>query len=72
MPDDNQGKRGLQIYKNKAGLPSLGLRLETICRCIAHLRNHALVEIIGRDVKILNIDGLNCLVAGHHLHLEWI
>lgn len=27
MPDDNQGKRGLQIYKNKAGLPSLATSL---------------------------------------------
>lgn len=44
----------------------LGLRLETICRCIAHLRNHELVEIVGRDVKILNIEGLRYLVAGHH------
>lgn len=44
----------------------LGLRLETICRCIAHFRNHALAEIVGRDVKILNIEGLRYLIAGHH------
>lgn len=44
----------------------LGLRLETVCRCIEHFRNHALVEIVGRDVKILNIEGLRYLIAGPH------
>ncbi|MNY38223.1 Anaerobic regulatory protein [compost metagenome] len=44
----------------------LGLRLETICRGIAHLRDQALVEISGRDVKILNLEGLKQLIAGCH------
>lgn len=35
----------------------LGLRLETICRGIAHLRDQGLVEITGRDVKILDLEG---------------
>lgn len=41
----------------------LGLRLETICRCIARLQLHALVEISGRDVKIVNMEGLRYLAA---------
>ncbi|MHC8286847.1 cyclic nucleotide-binding domain-containing protein [Pseudomonas sp. XS1P51] len=44
----------------------LGLRLETICRGIAHLRDWELVEISGREVKVLNIDGLKQLVTGCH------
>ncbi|MFJ2362285.1 fumarate/nitrate reduction transcriptional regulator Fnr [Pseudomonas sp. NPDC087697] len=44
----------------------LGLRLETICRGIAHLRDQALVEVSGRNVKILDMDGLKHLVAGCH------
>ncbi|CAI8702582.1 Transcriptional regulatory protein btr [Pseudomonas chlororaphis] len=44
----------------------LGLRLETICRGIAHLRDQALVEISGREVKVLNMEGLKQLVAGCH------
>ncbi|PMY56048.1 MULTISPECIES: fumarate/nitrate reduction transcriptional regulator Fnr [Pseudomonas] len=44
----------------------LGLRLETICRGIAHLRDSELVEISGRNVKVLNLDGLKQLVAGCH------
>ncbi|WP_339502894.1 fumarate/nitrate reduction transcriptional regulator Fnr [Pseudomonas silesiensis] len=44
----------------------LGLRLETICRGIAHLRDQALVEVSGRDVKILNLEGLKQLIAGCH------
>lgn len=44
----------------------LGLRLETICRGIAHLRDQALVEISSRNVKILNMDGLKHLVTGYH------
>jgi len=44
----------------------LGLRLETICRGIAHLRDQGLVEVSGRDVKILDMDGLKQLVAGCH------
>ncbi|WLI13877.1 MULTISPECIES: helix-turn-helix domain-containing protein [Pseudomonas] len=44
----------------------LGLRLETICRGIAHLRDHALVEVSGREVKILDMDRLKHLVAGCH------
>lgn len=44
----------------------LGLRLETICRGIAHLRDQGLVEVSGRDVKILDMDGLKQRVAGCH------
>lgn len=44
----------------------LGLRLETICRGIARLREQALVEVSGREVKILNMEGLKHLVAGCH------
>lgn len=44
----------------------LGLRLETICRGIARLREQALVEVSGREVKILNMGGLKHLVAGCH------
>ncbi|RON09922.1 Crp/Fnr family transcriptional regulator [Pseudomonas brassicacearum] len=44
----------------------LGLRLETICRGIAHLRDQALVEISGRNVKVLNMEGLKHLIAGCH------
>ena len=42
----------------------LGLRLETICRGIAHLRDQGLVEIDGRNVNIQNMDGLKQLVVG--------
>jgi CRP/FNR family transcriptional regulator, anaerobic regulatory protein len=44
----------------------LGLRLETICRGIAHLRDQALVEVSARNVKILDMEGLKHLVAGCH------
>lgn len=44
----------------------LGLRLETICRAIAHLRDRGLVEISGREVEIHNLNGLRQLVAGCH------
>jgi len=44
----------------------LGLRLETICRGIAHLRDQGLVEVSGRDVKIQNLEGLKQLIAGCH------
>jgi CRP/FNR family transcriptional regulator len=44
----------------------LGLRLETICRGIAHLRDQGLVEISGRNVKVLNLEGLKQLVVGCH------
>jgi CRP/FNR family transcriptional regulator, anaerobic regulatory protein len=44
----------------------LGLRLETICRGIAHLRDQGLAEISGREVKVLNLEGLKQLVAGCH------
>ncbi|MCQ4322231.1 helix-turn-helix domain-containing protein [Stutzerimonas stutzeri] len=36
----------------------LGLRLETICRAIAYLRDNRLAVISGRDVRILDMDGL--------------
>ncbi|WP_409318260.1 fumarate/nitrate reduction transcriptional regulator Fnr [Pseudomonas sp. KCJK9016] len=42
----------------------LGLRLETICRGIAHLRDQGLVEISGRDVKVLDLEGLKQMIAG--------
>jgi CRP/FNR family transcriptional regulator len=42
----------------------LGLRLETVCRGIAHLRDQGLAEISGRDVKIKNMEGLKQLVVG--------
>lgn len=48
----------------------LGLRLETICRGIAHLRDLGLVEITGRDVTIQNMDGLKQLIVGCHRHLR--
>ncbi len=44
----------------------LGLRLETICRGIAHLRDQGLVSIAGRNVTILDMEGLKQLVAGCH------
>ena len=44
----------------------LGLRLETICRGIAHLRDRGLVEVTGRDVRILDMDELKKMVAGCH------
>jgi CRP/FNR family transcriptional regulator len=48
----------------------LGLRLETVCRGIAHLRDQGLVEITGRDVNIQNMDGLKQLIVGCHRHLS--
>jgi len=48
----------------------LGLRLETICRGIAHLRDQGLVEIKGRDVNIQDMDGLRQLIAGCHRSLR--
>ncbi|CAI8835918.1 DNA-binding transcriptional dual regulator FNR [Pseudomonas sp. IT-196MI5] len=48
----------------------LGLRLETICRGIAHLRDQGLVEINGRDVNILNMDGLKQLIVGCHRNIR--
>jgi CRP/FNR family transcriptional regulator len=47
----------------------LGLRLETVCRGIAHLRDQGLAEISGRDVKIKNMEGLKQLVVGCHKSL---
>jgi CRP/FNR family transcriptional regulator len=46
----------------------LGLRLETICRGIAHLREQNLVDISGRNVKILNLPGLKQRVVSCHRH----
>ena len=48
----------------------LGLRLETICRGIAHLRDLGLVEITGREVNIQNMDGLKQLIEGCQRHLR--
>jgi CRP/FNR family transcriptional regulator len=42
----------------------LGLRLETICRAIAYLREKGIVRISGRSVEILDIDQLRGLVNG--------
>ena len=42
----------------------LGLRLETICRGIAHLREQGLAHIDGRNVTIHDLDGLKRRVAG--------
>lgn len=47
----------------------LGLRLETICRGISHLRDQGLVIVKARDVKIQNMEGLKQLVAGCNRHL---
>lgn len=47
----------------------LGLRLETVCRGLAHLREQGLAVVVGRDVKILNEEGLKQLVAGCNRHL---
>lgn len=47
----------------------LGLRLETVCRVLAHLREHDLVVVEGRNVKIQNMEGLKQLVAGCNRHL---
>jgi len=42
----------------------LGLRLETICRGIAHLRDSGLIHLSGRTVQILDQPGLTRLVDG--------
>jgi len=42
----------------------LGLRLETVCRSIAHLRELAMVRISGRTVEILDLNALHSLVTG--------
>jgi CRP/FNR family transcriptional regulator len=42
----------------------LGLRLETICRAIAHLRENGIVRISGRAVEILSQSRLKALVNG--------
>ena len=44
----------------------LGLRLETVCRSIAHLRDLRLVTINSRNVEIHDLCGLTQLVAGCH------
>lgn len=43
----------------------LGLRLETICRCIAHLRQMGIVHFKGRTVEILNMPALKALEHGY-------
>nr|NLU60364.1 helix-turn-helix domain-containing protein [Pseudomonas sp. BIGb0427] len=43
----------------------LGLRLETVCRCIAHLRHLDIVQFSGRTVEILNLPGLKALEHGY-------
>ncbi|MGX9567957.1 fumarate/nitrate reduction transcriptional regulator Fnr [Pseudomonas sp. CFBP 5748] len=48
----------------------LGLRLETICRGIAHLRQEELVDVHGRNVTILDLPGLKQKVVGCHRHAE--
>lgn len=42
----------------------LGLRLETICRAIACLRDNATVRISGRAVEILDLKRLRLLISG--------
>gem|GEM_PF-25638 len=42
----------------------LGLRLETICRAIANLRDHSIVRISGRAVEILDLKRLQALIHG--------
>lgn len=42
----------------------LGLRLETICRAIANLRNLNIVSISGRQVEILDLHRLQALIHG--------
>ena len=42
----------------------VGLRLETVCRSIGNLRNQALLEISGRNVKIVDMERLQRFVAG--------
>lgn len=44
----------------------LGLRLETICRAIAVLRDNSIVNISGRTVEILNLSRLKQLINGGH------
>ena len=48
----------------------LGLRLETICRGIAHLRDQGWVEFNGREVTIRDYEGLKQLVFGCHRHIR--
>ncbi|AHL34435.1 Crp/Fnr family transcriptional regulator [Pseudomonas brassicacearum] len=48
----------------------LGLRLETICRGITHLRQEGLVDMRGRNVTILDLPGLKQKIAGCHRHAE--
>lgn len=43
----------------------LGLRLETICRAIACLRDNAIVRISGRAVEILDLERLRQLINGN-------
>ncbi|SEQ15799.1 CRP/FNR family transcriptional regulator, anaerobic regulatory protein [Pseudomonas sp. NFACC02] len=42
----------------------LGLRLETICRAIAYLRDNAIVRVSGRAVEILDLERLKQLING--------
>jgi len=42
----------------------LGLRLETISRGIARLRELGLLEVHAREVRILDVGGLKALIAG--------
>jgi CRP/FNR family transcriptional regulator, anaerobic regulatory protein len=42
----------------------LGLRLETVCRAIARLRELEIVRISGRAVEILDLAALHSLVSG--------
>lgn len=43
----------------------LGLRLETICRSIAHLRQLEIVAFSGRTVEILNMPALKAMEHGY-------
>lgn len=42
----------------------VGLRLETVCRSIGNLRNQAMIDISGRNVKIIDMERLQQFVAG--------
>ncbi|MFS2156741.1 helix-turn-helix domain-containing protein [Pseudomonas sp. Pseusp122] len=64
------GKRGysptafvLRMTREDIG-SYLGLRLETICRAIAVLRDNGIVSISGRAVEILNVSRLQHLING--------
>ncbi|WP_024643790.1 helix-turn-helix domain-containing protein [Pseudomonas syringae] len=67
---DRMAKRGyshtafvLRMTREDIG-SYLGLRLETICRAIANLREQGIVRISGRAVEILDLVSLRALING--------